>query len=398
MSRFTDAWAVLTRADEPGPSDPSTAITSPTRDVSPRAVTTGDALSLSAAFRAVQIIGTSIKQLPIHAERDGIELNTQPSLIRQPNINDPRSVFLEQTAMSLATSGNAYWLKDTDGSGRVTNLTVLNAHDVTFEHTNWGRVTKWMYLGQEFRPDQIHHLKFMRVPGKVEGLGPLQAAQAELRGALDTRDYASNWFVKSGVPAGGYLSTDGFLNAEEATKNRDAWTEATANRDGLPVIGNGLKFNSVFLSPADAQWLEARGFDVAQIARLWGVPAGIMLAAIEGSSQTYSNVEQAWTEFTKFTLMAYLVEIEDALSDLLPRGTRAKFNLDALLRPDTTTRYAAHAVAITAGFLTVDEVRALEGLPPLPEPEVSSALPSAGSLPPVSELPAATESQEDTDD
>ena len=37
------------------------------------------------------------------------------------------------------------------------------------------------------------------------------------------------------------------------------------------------------------------------------------------------------------------------------------------MRPDTTTRYAAHKVAIEAGFLTIDEVRAIEGLNPLTE-------------------------------
>lgn len=50
---------------------------------------------------------------------------------------------------------------------------------------------------------------------------------------------------------------------------------------------------------------------------------------------------------------------------LLPRGQSARFNLNAVLRPDTKTRYEAHALAIQTGFLTIDEVRDIEGLPPL---------------------------------
>jgi phage portal protein BeeE len=56
----------------------------------------------------------------------------------------------------------------------------------------------------------------------------------------------------------------------------------------------------------------------------------------------------------------------------LPRGQRARFNLEALLRSDTTTRYAAHKVALEVGFLTVAEVRAIENLPPLTNLEGAS--------------------------
>ncbi|MDU5025366.1 MAG: phage portal protein, partial [Cutibacterium avidum] len=58
-------------------------------------------------------------------------------------------------------------------------------------------------------------------------------------------------------------------------------------------------------------------------------------------------------------------EIDAAVSWLLPHGNTARFNLDAILRPDTLTRYQAHKVALDSGFLTIDEVRRIEGLEPL---------------------------------
>ena len=63
--------------------------------------------------------------------------------------------------------------------------------------------------------------------------------------------------------------------------------------------------------------------------------------------------------------MPWISRIEQRLSEYLPRGQYAKFNLDALLRPDTKTRYDAHKIAIDAGFLTVDEVREIEDLDPM---------------------------------
>ena len=92
-----------------------------------------------------------------------------------------------------------------------------------------------------------------------------------------------------------------------------------------------------------------------------------MLTSGDGDSKTYANMEQESILFVRHTLMPYMREIEAVLSSLLPDDVR--FNIDGFLRPDTTTRYAAHKVAIEAGFLTVDEVRAIEGLNPLPKPE-----------------------------
>jgi hypothetical protein len=49
-------------------------------------------------------------------------------------------------------------------------------------------------------------------------------------------------------------------------------------------------------------------------------------------------------------------------------------NLDGFANPPASERFASYKVALDAGILTVNEVRALEGLPPLdvaptPNPE-----------------------------
>ena len=128
------------------------------------------------------------------------------------------------------------------------------------------------------------------------------------------------------------------------------------------------------LKPADAQWLEVQQFGVTGIARLFGIPATLMLAAIEGTSMTYTNVEQEWIGYVRFTLMTYLREIEDAFSAVLPTGQTARFNVEGLLRTDTKTRYEAHEIAIRAGFMSPDEVRRIEKLHgPAPTPAPAPA-------------------------
>ena len=129
-----------------------------------------------------------------------------------------------------------------------------------------------------------------------------------------------------------------------------------------------MKYAPIFISPKDAQWIEARQFTTTEIARLFGVPASLMLTGVDGNSQTYSNVEQEWIAFTRFTLTQYLRKIEEALTALAPLGQTIRFNIEGLLRSDTLTRYQAHQIAISTGFETINEAREIEGRPPLDTP------------------------------
>lgn len=359
-------WLGFARADTPGPSDASTAFSIPSRAEAGRGVSHREALGLGAVYRAISVIDISAKQLSVHAERRGMRIEDRvPSIIVNPSVDVSRAVFIEQTTVSMACTGNAYWLLDYLADGRIGNMTVLNPNDVQIEHTQRGTVTGYWYLGTRYEPSRIKHLKLMRVPGMVKGLGPIQAAQDELGGALDTTRMAANFFPSSGVPANGYLTTEQGLVDEQATTIRNRWLTSVSNREGIPVLGQGTKYVSIFLSAKDAQWVEARQFDTTGAARLFGMPASIMLAAVEGSSQSYANIEQDFIWYTRFTLSTYTVEIEEAWSELLPYGVRARFNLDSLLRTDTKTRYEAHELGRRAGFLTINEIRALEGLAPI---------------------------------
>jgi HK97 family phage portal protein len=210
------------------------------------------------------------------------------------------------------------------------------------------------------------------------------------------REYSSHWW-ETGHPSG-ILSTDDKLTPDEAAIYRRSWNyldaegqpiEQIDNPSRIRVLGKGLHYEPLMISPKDALWIEAQQFDTLEIARIFGVPSSLMMTAIDGNSMTYSNVEQEWLGFVRFGLMAYLRKIEDALTQLTPRGQTVRFNLDALLRSDTTSRYNAHEVALRAGFLTRDEVRAIENLPPLTDAQrVEVEQQTTTNAPTTEELPA----------
>jgi HK97 family phage portal protein len=104
-----------------------------------------------------------------------------------------------------------------------------------------------------------------------------------------------------------------------------------------------------------------------------GIPGSYIGAP--NSSRTYANIEQENQSLLRWSLTPWLSRIEATFTDYLPRGQYAKFNVDALLRSDTLSRYQAHKIALESGFLTVDEVRTdFENRPSIGEAETTSAL------------------------
>lgn len=359
-------WSSLFLGTEPEQraETPSTPLI-PSREVSPAGVTANEALTLGAVYRAVASRVAAISQMSIDVYRAG-ELVSSPSfLVTRPDIDISYRAFIEQTVVSLSLNGNAYWRIHRDpGSGSISTLEVLNPNDVTIRTTDSGRIAGFTHRGAELRKDQIKHLVKLRVPGTPYGLGPIQAARAELRGAIDLRDYASRVLLTDDRPSG-ILTTNTSLTDMEVKEIQSRWEESRAGRRAIAVLGGGSGYQSVYLSPVDAQFLENQRFSVTAIARLFAVPATLMLSGIDGSSMTYANVSQELAAWVKFGLSDDIAEIEQAFTDLLPRGQKARFNAEALLRLDTASRYAAHSAAIAAGWLLPSEVRDIENLPPI---------------------------------
>lgn len=355
---MVNMWNWFRRSESPTtPEGPLSGVIPPSREL-----TQHDPMSLGAVFRAMQILTTAVSQLSIDSYRDGLPLDVQPTLVRVPDSSQSRSQWLSEVVTSLAMDGNAFLRVTRGPAGDVIDLKPLPPHQVRISKID-GRPLEYLYKSKILPADQIVHLKFLALPGVDRGLGPIEQARFELHGAASLRDFASAIFDTRDVPSG-VLKTDQNLTQPQVDAAKERW--AATHDGGVRVLGNGLAYTPLILKADDAQYIETRKFTRTEIAGLFGIPAALMNAAIEGSSMTYSNIEQAWIEFIRFTLMAYLRPIEEALTSTLPRGQTARFNLEALLRTDTTTRYAAHAVGLTTGFLQLEEVRKIENLPPLP--------------------------------
>lgn len=360
MGLFTTAFNLMGFAQRS--QEPTLAISIPARE----RVTT-DPLTMVAVFRGVQILQTAISGLRIEQYSNNKRRSLTP-IISQLNINQTRKDFISETVAALIFDGNAFWFKQRDLTGAVYNIVQLPPSQVTVANATADllhpRLT-YSYANHVYTADDIIHLKFLSIPGRLRGLGPISAAREEITNASARLD-KKRWYADALLP-NGVVSTDSIINDNEAETVKKRVIKSVS--EGLPlVLGKGLKYEYPALKPEDAQFLEERRFDTTSIARLLGIPASVLLAAVEGGSNTYSNLEQEWVQFSDFTLAAYTDDIADALSQLVPANNEIRFSFDNIRRSDTKTRMETYQIAINAGILSVNEAREGLGYEPLDQP------------------------------
>ena len=322
------------------------------------------AISLTAVARSIQILATPISKLDLQTKRysGGVEAVIEnPIFVNRPNLLESRRDFLYESVVDLAMYGNAYYLKQFDSQGRIIQVFQLPAHAVSVEWAE-NKINKvYRYLDNVYDDTQIKHLRLMPRSGYLKGLSILETCRDDVLGALDLRDYQSNWFSSAGVPTGVIKATRD-ITKDDADAITEAWHTKQATRQ-IAVLGNGFDFSHVQLSPKDALMTEVSTQAVQQIARMFGVPARLLLTGVDGTSDTYSNLTDENQIFLRHTLTAYTDVIADAISECLPRGTRVEFDFSKLFAADPKSRYEMYAIALNGEpFMSVDEVRLKEGL------------------------------------
>lgn len=349
--------------DEVQPFIPETqnrAMTAPSRESF--TVSESSALSLIPVSRAIAVLETAIMQIPVEVERNQ-EYIEGPAWLEYPDIenNVSQAEWLGTTVVHLATFGNAFW-KITRGPRGIVNVRNVHPSLVSIMADPNGVLT-YAINGIYYTRNEVVHIKLWNRISTFDylGEGPIQRHRAVLRSALDLHNYADNWFRSAAVPTG-TLTTSEFLSADVAKQNKDAFIASQQERS-VAVLSSGLKYDNISLNPEQAQFLENQKYMTRQIATMFGVPTLYMGMGIEGQGMTYVNGNEDRSKLYEDGLQQYIVRIEQAITDLLPRGQYAEFNLTEFLRPNQLARYQAYAIGIDKQFLTTDEVRALESLP-----------------------------------
>lgn len=320
------------------------------------------ALQVTPVLACVSLIADSVASLPLKAIRD-VGNRTEP--IGLPSwLQDTTDLttyeLFHMVVTSLALHGNAFLYIDRNpNTNTVVALTPLHPLNVQVTAVDGKRY--YTTNGVPLPAENVLHLRWWTPPQSLIGLSPLEMQKTTIGLALAMERHLAQFYAQGATPSS-VLEVDGDLTVEQAKVLQETWTIQNNRRRRPAVLTNGIKWKSVQTSAADAEMNETRAEQIAQIARIFRVPA-YMIGA-RGDSQTYQNNESAGMHFVTYTLLPWLRRIEVAMSSLMPRPQRVAFDTSYFLRADTINRYRAHQVGIMSGFITPNEARQVENLEP----------------------------------
>lgn len=355
-------------------------------------VTERTALGLSAVWCGIRVIAEAVGSLPptvYTVSPDGFKSPARKhplylTLHKEPNVEMTRPVFWETVQAHAILFGNGFAEIERDGGGRPIALWPIHpTHVRVGRDSDNGRL---VYVVQNsttggppgspgssrtLQQEDILHVPGLSADGSY-GFNLLQLARDSIGFGLGAQRYGCSLFRNMGRPAGVINAPPNVKHTDEARTNlKRSWQQDTAgdNVGTVALMEQGYTFDPLtFATNEQTQYVELLQFFVYEVARLLNLqPSKLM----DLSKATWGNLTELNRDFLNTTLRPWLEKWEAEMERklLLPseKGQyEIEFDTSDLLRADDASRYASYAVASNnASWLTVNEIRQCENLPPI---------------------------------
>lgn len=312
----------------------------------------------------------------------------------RPSKEVPPITFRANLAVQAAGAGYGCVRKFKSTRGRVVEMMVLDSSRVTPRRRN-GQLVFEDRSGDGKTPvvrdsSDIIYVPAMSLDGGPVGVSPISAYRMAIQVALRRQRFELAHYV-NGAQGGVLLTGPENMGPDEAQKWVELWDshhqgEEQAFRTG--AIGGGFTATPMPVSLVDAQFVEATRMTAEQTGAIYAMPKSFL------NLSDIAPTELDWRFFVTFCCGPYWTTIDQAFNadqDLFPAGSglKAETLTDGLLKPDIRTRYEAYRAARQAGWLTSNEVRARENIPPHADGDVLQVIPVGGGANPETNPPPA---------
>lgn len=345
-----------------------------------RRVTERTAMQMTAVYSCVRILSETLASLPLHiyesSETNSRKATKHPLyklLHDEPNPEMTSFIFRETLMTHLLLWGNAYAQIIRNGKGEVLALYPLMPDRMRVDRDEYGQLYYEYMLSdsdanaKESGAVRLSTQDILHIPGLgfdgLVGYSPIAMAKNAIGMAIATEEYGAAFFANGATPSG-ILTHPGVIKNPEAM--RESWSKGFGGRNShkVAILEEGMNYTPISIAPNEAQFLETRKFQLNEIARIFRVPPH-MVGDLEKSS--FSNIEQQSLEFVKYTLDPWVSRFEQAmtrrlLTDDEKKKYYIKFNVDGLMRGDYQSRMNGYATARQNGWMSANDIRALENL------------------------------------
>lgn len=370
-------------------------------------------LQLSTVWSCVRLISGTVAALPLfvyeRVEINGVEgrrkARSHPLyalLHDSPNADMTASEFWEAVIVSLCTWGNAYVRKTYGYGGKLVSLDPIRPEEISVVRGRDGR-PRYLHAGsrghETYTEAEIWHIKGFGVDGLI-GLSPIAVGCRSLQSATNIENAASNTFGGNMRPSG-IVKIKDILDQNQRKQLQNVLVDSVfSSREmgKLHLLEGGAEYQALTINPVDAQLMEQRGASVEDLCRWFQVPPSMI-----GHGTAVSNWGTGRQEinlgFKQYVLEQYTHKIEQSIAKhLLTPVERiryyAEYSFEGLLRSDSAGRAAFYKQALFDGWMCVNEVRALENLPPVPGGDIYRV---QSSMVPLDQLGKEPETEPETD-
>jgi HK97 family phage portal protein len=341
-------------------------------------VSLADSVGLPAVGSAIRLLCETVAQLPLNVYQGRMENKRlrddswQFRLLDElPGNGDFTAFDLKSDIVEcLETRGNAY-LQKVKFKDEIIALIVMDPARVRVEREDGSKIFRVRNDngGEDtFTASTIMHIRGWTASGSDVGVSPITMHRMRL-GVLLAKDQYEGRFYNQGTSIGGIIQVPDELDPEDARELLAQWrAQATglANSHNPVVLQGGATFNRSSMTMEDAQFVESANLNLRDVANIFRIPPSF-LGLVEGQG---ANFEQDNLRFYQLSIAPRLSRIEAALrrdADLFPdRSLYPEFHVESFLRTDAATQAEVDHKHIQAGVRLVDEVRARQGLAPLP--------------------------------
>jgi HK97 family phage portal protein len=340
-------------------------------------VTEDTAIKIAAVFACVNTISSDLSALPLNLKKSvarGSETATDHPVHEKihimPNPETTAFEFWQMFWVNYLLTNVGYAVIKRNGAGEITEVWNVPTKLVE-EHYN--QQTKESYYiitddltGQRFKyyQEEIFRLRGIRFQSNHKVLKFIEVAREALGLAVATEEFGARYF-SNGAHMGGIVEYPGKLDDNEFKRFKDSFYEkysSVMNSNKVLFLENGSKYTAISNNPVEAQAIEARKFQVIEIARYFNMP---LYRIFDYDRSTFTNNEQQKIDYVTSCLNAHMVHCEQGIYKdwLLPKERRkyfAKYNVKGFLRGDTAAQQAFYQAMIQNGVYSPNRVLELE--------------------------------------
>lgn len=349
-------------------------------------VTEQTAMAIGAVYACVSLIGGALAALPFHlferteAGRQRYDTDLWWLFNESPWGAWTATAAWQFAVQSIALKGDAFW--------RIHRVSPYTNAIAGFEPIHPDRVVVYrngnenLYLVQtlEGKLEPVPQADMLHFHGigfdGFRSITPIRAALKPAAGIALAADEYAGAFFKNGARADFAIKVPGKLSLEQSDVLRATWYskhQGPSNAHLPAVLTGGMDVQQLTMNMEDAQLLMTREFQVEDIARIFGVPPH-MIGATSKATSWGTGIEQMSIAFVRYTLGRYIDSITQEVNRKIWPRSRVyfgEFNRDALLDGDSKAQAEFFAKALggpgTQGWMTINEIRRLKNLPPMPE-------------------------------